>query len=329
MDTDPSTPRPPYEEMVGFATRAPSVHNTQPWLWRTSPEGLELYADWARQLSRADPDGRDLMVSCGAALHHFQVASAALGWSARVHRLPDASDERHVASMHLTPSRVLPPDSGDLEAIATRRTDRRRPTSWPVPDDRLNGLAATGTSWGAQVLPVSGDASKAELQRLTQRAATIQQRNPRYIDELDAWTGSSTGAGIPREHIPARSAAAARTDPPYARFPGGLLEDPVLEVEPSQDGLLIICTSSDDAISRVRAGEALSAVWLQATKESLSITPLSQAVEVEETRRALQTGVLGDLAFPQILLRVGWLPLVREELSPTPRRPLDEVLTSS
>jgi hypothetical protein len=93
--------------------------------------------------------------------------------------------------------------------------------------------------------------------------------------------------------------------------------------------VLIICTSSDDTISRVRAGEALSAVWLQATKENLSVTPLSQAVEVEETRRALQSGVLGDLAFPQILLRVGWLPLVRDALAPTPRRPLDEVLTGS
>jgi hypothetical protein len=176
---------------------------------------------------------------------------------------------------------------------------------------------------------VGGDGSKAELQRLTQRAATIQQRNPRYIVELDAWTGSSPGAGIPREHVPARSARGSSTDAPYARFPGGLLEDPVLEVEPSQDGLLIICTSSDDTISRVRAGEALSAVWLQATKENLSVTPLSQAVEVEETRRALQSGVLGDLAFPQILLRVGWLPLVRDALAPTPRRPLDEVLTGS
>jgi hypothetical protein len=68
---------------------------------------------------------------------------------------------------------------------------------------------------------------------------------------------------------------------------------------------------------------------LQATSENLSVTPLSQAVEVEETRRTLQNVVLGSLAFPQIVLRVGWLPLVRDELPPTPRRPLDEVLTET
>ena len=73
----------------------------------------------------------------------------------------------------------------------------------------------------------------------------------------------------------------------------------------------------------------MSAVWLQATTENLSVTPLSQAVEVEETRHALQSDVLGGLAYPQILLRVGWLPMVRDELPPTPRRPLDEVMTGS
>jgi hypothetical protein len=322
------TDNPPTRDIVQLACRAPSVHNTQPWTWRVEGSNVDLFADYTRQLVYADPTRRDLMVSCGAALHHFQAAAAALGWSARVHRVPDPSDERHVASIRLLPSRVVP-DTSVLEAIAARRTDRRRPTSWPVPDDRLISLASTGTSWGAQVLPVSGEASKAELQRLTQRAAATQQRNPRYIDELAAWTRWSGDAGVLRAHVPERPPPDAASDAPYARFPGGTLADPVLEVEPSEDAMLIIATSSDDAISRVRAGEALSAVWLQATKENLSLTPLSQSVEVEETRRELQAGLLKDLAFPQMVLRLGWLPLVRDELPPTPRRPLDEVIADT
>jgi len=89
--------------------------------------------------------------------------------------------------------------------------------------------------------------------------------------------------------------------------------------------MLLICTSSDDTVSRVRAGEALSAMWLKATRDKLSMVPLSQAREVDETRRVLQDDVLGDLAYAQLILRVGWLPLSRAELTPTPRRPVDEV----
>jgi hypothetical protein len=73
MDSDASSAaRPPYEEMLGLAIRTPSVHNTQPWLWRTSDTGVEPFADWSRQLSRADPVGRDVVLSCGAALHHVR-----------------------------------------------------------------------------------------------------------------------------------------------------------------------------------------------------------------------------------------------------------------
>ena len=64
---------------VEHALRAPSVHNTQPWRWRIRPDAVELHADWNRHLVATDPDRRDLVLSCGAALHHLQVALAARG----------------------------------------------------------------------------------------------------------------------------------------------------------------------------------------------------------------------------------------------------------
>jgi hypothetical protein len=56
--------------------------------------------------------------------------------------------------------------------------------------------------------------------------------------------------------------------------------------------------------------------------------PLSQVVEVAETREDLQHRVLGDLAVPLLLVRVGWQPIGRSQLEPTPRRRLDDVLLS-
>ena len=76
-------------EAVERALRAPSVHNTQPWLWRINPGVIELHADWTRHLAATDPDRRDVLLSCGAALHHLQVALAASNMVAHVHRLPN------------------------------------------------------------------------------------------------------------------------------------------------------------------------------------------------------------------------------------------------
>ena len=50
--------------------------------------------------------------------------------------------------------------------------------------------------------------------------------------------------------------------------------------------------------------------------------PLSQVVEVTQTRDALQHQVLGGLAVPMLFVRVGWQAVSRSRLGPTHRRPL-------
>ena len=92
------------------------------------------------------------------------------------------------------------------------------------------------------------------------------------------------------------------------------------------DGVILICGDDDSSVSWLRAGESLSALWLSAVRDGLSVVPLSQVVEVPETREALQHQVLGDLAVPLLLVRIGWPPISRSQLKPTPRRPLDDVL---
>ncbi len=84
-----------------MAVRAPSVHNTQPWRWRVGQHSVGLYANPSSQLHGADPDSRDLMISCGITLNHCVVAFAALGWLPRVHRFPDPADPTHLATMEL------------------------------------------------------------------------------------------------------------------------------------------------------------------------------------------------------------------------------------
>lgn len=75
--------------VLTLAVRAPSIHNTQPWRWRVCPTSLELFSRPDMQLRSTDPDGRELILSCGVALHHCVVALASLGWQAKVNRFPE------------------------------------------------------------------------------------------------------------------------------------------------------------------------------------------------------------------------------------------------
>jgi hypothetical protein len=74
--------------VVGAAVWAPSVHNTQPWWFAAEGGGIALYADCGRQLSVADPSGREMMICCGAALFTAKLALRSLGFAAETRVLP-------------------------------------------------------------------------------------------------------------------------------------------------------------------------------------------------------------------------------------------------
>jgi hypothetical protein len=69
---------------------------------------------------------------------------------------------------------------------------------------------------------------------------------------------------------------------------------------------VVLGTASVDTLSQLPAGEALSAVLLQATPMGLASCPLSQPLEVGSTRRFLRDEILGGTLSPQLVLRLGF-----------------------
>ena len=62
--------------LLRYAVLAPSAHNTQPWLFKVVPDGVEVYPDVTRRLAVIDPDDRTLLMSIGAAITNLRVAAA-------------------------------------------------------------------------------------------------------------------------------------------------------------------------------------------------------------------------------------------------------------
>ena len=83
--------------VVAAAVWAPSVHNTQPWSFSARGQEISLYADASRQLMVADPGGREMMISCGAALFTARLALRWLGYIPDTCVLPDPAQRLLVA----------------------------------------------------------------------------------------------------------------------------------------------------------------------------------------------------------------------------------------
>ncbi|MEV4050028.1 NAD(P)H nitroreductase [Amycolatopsis sp. NPDC049688] len=309
---------------VAMAVRAPSVHNSQPWFWRLGQGSLHLYADPDRRLPETDPDGRDLILSCGAALHHVRVGFAALGWAAEVHRLPNPAEPGHLAAITLHPHDPSQDEIAMAAAIPRRRTDRRRHSSWAVPLGHVEAMSRAAALEGT-VLQAAENSARYYLATAIEEAADRHAADPAYRTELSAWSGRHLSPdGVPARNTPAPddTPGALRTrpfaDPLLAQPPGTKAED-------DETVLLVLSTASDDRMSRLRAGEATSAVLLTANAFGLSSCPLTEPLELPDVRDTVTERVTGG-SFPQMVLRIGWAPANAEPLPATPRRDLADVL---
>src|SRR5687767_356539 len=84
-------------QVVAAATRAPSIHNTQPWRWTATRDRLDVHLDPDRALPVLDPSGRQQVISCGSAVEFAVRALAAAGREAEVDVVPDAGYPTHLA----------------------------------------------------------------------------------------------------------------------------------------------------------------------------------------------------------------------------------------
>jgi nitroreductase len=310
---------------VALANRAPSVHNSQPWRWRIAPSSIHLFADPSRALPATDPDGRDMRLSCGAALHHLRVALLAAGWRARVHRLPDPAHPRHLAAVEVEPAQPTPSDLGLARSLEHRRTDRRVFSTWPVPAAFLDELASAAAAEGAVLHRVYREADRRALVELVERAAVEQALTPDLAQETAAWTGRSRGAqdGVPAANVPDRPEGTI----PVRHFAAGSQDQNELGRDESDGTVLaVLATEGDGAEDQLRAGEALSAVLLLATRMGLATDPVTQPLEVPSTRARLQALIPDDGGQPQVVLRLGWAPVSATEVPATGRRPVDQTI---
>ncbi|MFD0591637.1 Acg family FMN-binding oxidoreductase [Catellatospora coxensis] len=300
------------------ALAAPSVFNTQPWRWHAGPDGLRLYADRRRSLPVADPAGRLLTVSCGAALHHARTALAAAGHDVQVRQLPDPADPDLLAELRIVgPYRPHLAELQASAAIRRRRTDRRPFTSEQVTEAECWALIVAGSGSTPTCTWSTSTRSRSWPWRpCGPRAAAVRRRLPGRAGRLDA------PSAVERRGVPTETTVRAvqRRVPirDYAPF-GGQTMHPGRDTDAGAR-YLIVFTDDDTPPAWLRAGQALSAVLLTAV-HGLGSAPISDVTEVADTRDELRR-LLPGLGEPQVCVRVGHAP--PGEPPPVTRRSAEE-----
>jgi nitroreductase len=314
-------PGPVLRECLAAAAAAPSIHNTQPWLFRPRGDTVDVLADRRRQLATLDPEGREMFVSIGAAVFNLRVAVRAHGRQPQVRLVPDPGEPDLAARMSI---RDDVPAAGAALALAAaiprRHTNRRPFADKPVPYGTLEELAAAAAAESATLLVVD-PALRDGVISLTRTAENRMRTDPRYRAELAAWTtpgGVGRRDGVPRQAFGPRDVLGAVPVRDFALGSGAPTATVAFEPEPT---FILLYTAGDTPADWLRAGAALQRVLLMATVRGLAATPLSQLLEVPRLRALLADSTSGQVV--QTVLRIGY-PMT--PALPTPRRPLAEVL---
>ena len=310
--------------IVELACRAPSVHNSQPWRWVFDAAALHLFADHTRIGHRTDSVGREVILSCGVALDHVQVAAAAAGWTTSVERFPDPDDHDHLASITFDRAQsVTDHDRALGDSIEQRRTDRlayATPEPWIVLKHLLDSVVE-GTVAALDVIDDNGRPALADASR---RSEANRRDDNTYQIELDWWTQcSGPDDGIPSSAM-ASSEEADRVDVARA-FPQHGLGNRRPQLDRDHSKVLVLSTYDDSHDNTLRCGEVLSRVLLECTAAGFATCTLTHMIELHASREMLRT-LTGRHAEPQVLIRVGRAPVIEPPPARTPRRPIRDVL---
>lgn len=333
------------ERVVGAASRAPSLHNTQPWtveVGHARGRGtIDVRLDPARSLRHSDPLSREATISCGALVDHLVVAARREGLVATVSVPGPASPGPSPSGPSLSGSapssvRVVlvpgsPPSVAELElsvAAVHRRTSRTALDDLSVDDGLVARLVQVVADAQAHlvVLPPGG-AAREVLLRQVARAEALAAEDLVGLAEEQAWVGHDAVPPGARSSGPdGRAGDGVPAGEPWAGHPGAAPGPGSRQLServqlPGAAGhravLALLTTPGDSRDDWLRAGRALSRVLLAATVDGLTASFATTVLENPTTRHEVVRS-LGLVGAPQVLLQLGYgEPGVR-----TPRRTL-------
>ena len=311
------------DDLLAKAVRAPSVLNTQPWLFRVTKYSIEIYADPARKL-RTDLDGREMLISCGAALFGLRLAIRSIGYQPVVKLLPDLDRPKLLARVQLgEPVPMTDLERLMLGALSHRHTHRGPFEPEPLPRGLLIGLQHDAVAEHATLALIDRPLAYGQLASIVARAAR----------SLDTETAARADARqwVRRPDSQARDGVPASAISPTADGQPGWLPQRDLDLGrglsmlpaggPPPTATAVLLTPGDTRADWIRAGQALHRLLAHAATRWVFAVLNSQPLETASVRGLIRSR-LGLPGAPQLLLQLG----VARTAHATARRPPSELI---
>jgi nitroreductase len=317
-----------FNQIIYYATKAPSGHNTQPWKFQIEDDTIIIQPDLSRSLPIVDPDNHALFISLGCALENLLIAASHFGYQSNV--------QLHTGENPLI--RVTIREGKGIEEnklfsqIEIRQSTRNTYNGEPIPEEHISLLLETARQENTRCMILTKKEEIEPVTALVMEGCEKQFRNPAFVHELAHWIRFSRSQAN-KTHDGLTSASTGNPYVPewFGKLVMGVTASPQKEAKKcaalikSSSALALFIAEKDDVQSWINIGRSFERFALTATALNIHHAHVNMPCEEREVRQKLSRllHVQNDEQ-PLLLVRIGY----SEKMPYSYRRPVEEVIVN-
>lgn len=297
-------------KIVRNSIKAPSGHNTQPWLFAKSDDDICIMPDAGRALPVADPNHRELYISLGCAAETAMIAARFYGYQPALEINALNSDGSLIISLRKDDT-IEQPEL--FSYIASRQTTRNLYVNKPVPGQDLETLKTTVSEEGVSVRFYTGQHEIRQFSPFIAEANAIQMGNPKFKNELIQWMRFSEKEAMQKGD---GLYTACNGIPSMGRLLGSFVlqnfvnarsENKRLLKQLENSAAVALFTSRGDSMEEwIKTGLAFQRFALTATKLNIRYSFLNPPCQIAAVREKMMTTMDLKGEIPHLIIRLGY-----------------------
>lgn len=294
--------------MVEQAIKAPSGHNTQPWLFKINDSSIEIHPNLDKSLSIVDFDNRELFISLGCATENICISASYKGYETHV-----SSNDEGVITINMTQCNSI--NSNPLfKQIAIRQTNRSIYNGNDIPIDTIEILRAIPVEPGVNVHFYKSYTPKFDsISTYIYRGNTIQMQDKAFKDELRNWMRynkkhqNETNDGLSYAVFGAPNLPKFIVKPIMSKAVNGKSQNKGdRERLQSASHVVLFTTLNNTTEEWINTGRTLERFLLKSTEMGIVHSYFNQPNEIRELAVQMTESLNIQGEYPTILIRLGY-----------------------
>ena len=297
-----------YMFMVKQAIKAPSGHNTQPWLFKINNNSIEIHPNLNKSLQIVDFDNRELFISLGCATENICIAATTKGYDAVI-----STDENGIITINLTQNDTVVPNPL-FEQIAVRQTNRSVYDSRLITDDTIRILQEIPLESGINMhFYKQNTADFDTISSFVYKGNTIQMENEDFKKELRQWMRynkkhqNETNDGLSYAVFGAPNLPKFIVKPIMKKAINEKSQNKGDKKKIASSSYFVLFTTQNNTIEEwINLGRNLERFLLKSTEKGIIHAYLNQPNEIRKLAEQMSESLSIPNEYPNILLRIGY-----------------------